>query len=53
MDIPKTSLKDKYIKVKNTEERKVKHLDSLYSTGFLNDYFSHKPITRSMSGNTA
>lgn len=39
MDIPKTSLKDKYIKVKNTEEKKVKHLDSLYKEAFLDAYF--------------
>lgn len=41
MDIPKKSLADKEIKIKHTQERKVKHLDSLYSTGFLNNYFSH------------
>lgn len=40
MDIPKTSLKDYYIKVNHTSERKVKHLDSLYSDGFLNTYFN-------------
>jgi len=41
MDIPKTSLADQYIKVNKTEthERKVKHLDSLYSANFLNAYF--------------
>ncbi len=41
MDMPKTSLSDQYIKVNHVRERKVKHLDSLYSAGFLNDYFSH------------
>jgi hypothetical protein len=39
MDIPKTSLKDQYVKVNNITERKVKHLDSLYSQSFLNAYF--------------
>jgi hypothetical protein len=41
MDIPKTSLADQEIKLKHTQERKVKNLDSLYSSGFLNTYFSH------------
>lgn len=41
MDIPKTSLKDQYIKVNHSADKKVKHLDSLYSKEFLNTYFSH------------
>ena len=37
---PKTSLADQQIKgTSKTSERKVKHLDSLYSTEFLNAYF--------------
>lgn len=45
MDIPKTSLSDQTIKIQNSNERKVKHLDSLYSTHFLNDYFG-KPLIK-------
>lgn len=41
MDTPKTSLNSQHINVKQTTERKVKHLDSLYSKEFLNEYFSH------------
>lgn len=40
MDIPKTSLKDQYIKVKDKSEKEVKHLDNLYSASFLNAYFN-------------
>lgn len=39
MDTPKTSLSDQSIKVKHTTERKVKHIDTLYSSEFLNAYF--------------
>jgi len=42
MDVPKTSLKDQYVKindVNDVNERNVKHLDSLYTQTFLNDYF--------------
>jgi hypothetical protein len=47
MDIPKTSLSDQFIKVKHTTERKVKHLDTLYSDEFLNAYFSHSNTPQS------
>jgi len=47
MDIPKTSLKDQYVKVDDSAERKVKHLDSLYSQSFLNDYFHHSKTHQS------
>lgn len=47
MDIPKISLKDQYIKVHDSAERKVKHLDYLYSQTFLNDYFYHSKTHQS------
>jgi hypothetical protein len=38
MDKPKTKLAEQYIKLVGSE-RKVKHVDSLYSDKFLSEYF--------------
>jgi hypothetical protein len=49
MDMPKTSLKDQYVKLSDINERRVKHLDSFYTPTFLNNYFSH--FKKSQSSN--